>query len=161
MSAKLIGALLIFAAGALLFLQCRRQSRGELLFLQDMASALEQMEAAIRFRRLSMPDLLAEQTKRAYCGQVFTQVEQHMKSGSTLQDSWELAADAVPWKQGKSILAALELSGDAQRIGDNLRLAALSLRDLVCQRQAGRHERQKMILALTASGCGLLVILLL
>ena len=100
MSAKLIGALLIFAAGALLFLQCRRQSRGELLFLQDMASAMEQMEAAIRFRRLPMPDLLAEQTKRAYCGQVFTQVEQHMKSGSTLQDSWELAADAVPWKQG-------------------------------------------------------------
>lgn len=161
MSAKLIGALLIFAAGALLFLQCRRQSRGELLFLQDMASAMEQMEATIRFRRLPMPDLLAEQTKRAYCGQVFTQVEQHMKSGSTLQDSWKLAADAVPWKQGKSILAALELSGDAQRIGDNLRLAALSLRDLVCQRQAGRHERQKMILALTASGCGLLVILLL
>ena len=154
MSAKLIGALLIFAAGALLFLQCRRQSRGELLFLQDMAPALEQMEAAIRFRRLPMPDLLAEQTKRPYCGQVFTQVEQHMKSGSTLQDSWELAADAVPWKQGKSILAALELSGDAQRIGDNLRLAALSL-------QAKRHERQKMILALTASGCGLLVILLL
>ena len=98
MSAKLIGALLIFAAGALLFLQCRRQSRGELLFLQDMASAMEQMEAAIRFRRLPMPDLLAEQTKRAYCGQVFTQVEQHMKSGSTLQDSWELAADAVPWQ---------------------------------------------------------------
>lgn len=161
MSAKLIGALLIFAAGALLFLQCRRQSRGEILFLQDMASAMEQMESAIRFRRLPMPDLLAEQTKRAYCGQVFTQVEQHMKSGSTLQDSWELAADAVPWKHGKSILAALELSGDAQRIGDNLRLAALSLRDLVCQRQAGRHERQKMILALTASGCGLLVILLL
>lgn len=161
MSAKLIGALLIFAAGALLFLQCRRQSRGEILFLQDMASAMEQMESTIRFRRLPMPDLLAEQTKRAYCGQVFTQVEQHMKSGSTLQDSWELAADAVPWKQGKSILAALELSGDAQRIGDNLRLAALSLRDLVCQRQAGRHERQKMILALTASGCGLLVILLL
>ena len=102
MSAKLIGALLIFAAGALLFLQFRRQSRGELLFLQDMAPALEQMEAAIRFRRLPMPDLLAEQTKRPYCGQVFTQVEQHMKSGSTLQDSWELAADAVPWKQGKS-----------------------------------------------------------
>ena len=161
MSAKLIGALLIFAAGALLFLQCRRQSRGELLFLQDMASALEQMEAAIRFRRLPMPDLLAEQAKRPYCGQVFMQVEQRMKSGSTLQDSWELAADAVPWKQGKSVLAALELSGDAQRIGDNLRLTALSLRDLVCQRQAGRHERQKMILALTASGCGLLVILLL
>lgn len=161
MSAKLIGALLIFAAGTLLFLQCRRQSRGELLFLQDMASALEQMETAIRFRRLPMPDLLAEQAKRAYCGQVFMQVEQHMKSGSTLQDSWELAADTIPWKQEKSILAALELSGDAQRIGENLRLAALSLRDLACQRQAGRQEQQKMILALTASGCGLLVILLL
>ena len=49
---------MILAAGALLFLQIRRLNRAEVLFMRDMAAALEQMETAIRFRRLPMPDML-------------------------------------------------------------------------------------------------------
>ena len=57
---------MILAAGALLFLQIRRLNRAEVLFMRDMAAALEQMETAIRFRRLPMPDMLKEQEKRRY-----------------------------------------------------------------------------------------------
>ena len=58
MSLKFVGVLMILAAGALLFLQIRRLNRAEVLFMRDMAAALEQMETAIRFRRLPMPDML-------------------------------------------------------------------------------------------------------
>ena len=66
MSLKFVGVLMILAAGALLFLQIRRLNRAEVLFMRDMAAALEQMETAIRFRRLPMPDMLKEQEKRRY-----------------------------------------------------------------------------------------------
>ena len=50
MTARNLGVLLIFAAGVLLLLQLRRRSREEILFLQDMAAALEQAETSVRFR---------------------------------------------------------------------------------------------------------------
>jgi len=161
MSSKVIGALLILSAGGGLLVQLWRQGRAELLFLQDMASALEQMEAAIRFRRLPMPELLREQTERLYCGSMFSEILQYMERGEPLQNSWFLSARSIPWKQAVDALCALELSGDGQRIGENLRACADSLRGVLRHRQADKQQRRKMALALTASCCGLLVILLL
>ena len=161
MTCKLIGALLIFAAGGSLVTQSVRQRNRELRFLFDMAAALEQMETAIRFRMLPMPELLREQTAREYCGQCFLLIIQYMESGNTLQDSWAKSIRSVPWPQAKAILLPLELAGDTRRIGENLRACADSLRELLRQQQAQKRERQKMTLALTASACGLLVILLL
>ena len=108
---------MILAAGALLFLQIRRLNRAEVLFMRDMAAALEQMETAIRFRRLPMPDMLKEQEKRQYCGQAFAYVIQYMKSGKTLQDSWELSMKSILCERARDVLSALELSGDTQRLG--------------------------------------------
>ena len=161
MSSKVIGALLILGAGGGLLVQLWRQSRAEILFLQDMASALEQMEAAIRFRRLPMPELLREQVARQCCGGLFLQIIQNMKRGETLQNSWTLAARSIPWTQAADTLCALELSGDEQRLGENLRACADSLHAVLRCRQADKQQRQKMALAITASCCGLLVILLL
>lgn len=161
MSSKVIGAMLILGAGGGLLVQLWRQSRAEILFLQDMASALEQMEAAIRFRRLPMPELLREQAERPYCGSMFSFILHHMERGGPLQDSWILSARSIPWTQAADTLCALELSGDGQRIGENLRACADSLHALLRCRQADKQQRQKMALAITASCCGLLVILLL
>lgn len=161
MSSKWIGALLILWAGGLLITQLFRQGREELLFLQEMASALEQMESAIRFRRLPMPELLEEQAKRPCCGMVFSVTLQYMKRGKALQESWDLSAQSIPWAHPSQILSALELSGDGQRISENLRSCAGSLRAVLQRKQADRRQKQKMSLALTASCCGLLVILLL
>ena len=155
MSSKVIGALLILSAGGGLLVQLWRQGRAELLFLQDMASA------AIRFRRLPMPELLREQTERLYCGSMFSEILQYMERGEPLQNSWFLSARSIPWKQAVDALCALELSGDGQRIGENLRACADSLRGVLRHRQADKQQRRKMALALTASCCGLRVILLL
>ena len=161
MSSKVIGALLILSAGGGLLAQLWRQDRAEILFLQDMASALEHMEAAIRFRRLPMPELLREQMERPYCGNVFSLILRHMERGEPLQTSWALSARSIPWAQAANALCALELSGDGQRLGENLRACADSLRAVLRCRQTDKQQRQKMTLALTASCCGLLVILLL
>lgn len=161
MSSKLIGVLLILWAGGLLLAELFRQGREEILFLQDMASALEQMESAIRFRRLPMLELLQEQTKRARCGEVFSLTLDYMQRGEALQDSWAISVRSVPWAQAAEVLSALDLSGDGQRISENLRSCAESLQAVLRQRRADKQQRQKIALALTASCCGLLVILLL
>ena len=65
MTARCLGVLLIFSAGVLLLLQLRRRSREEILFLQDMAAALEQAETSVRFRspcRRSLPTSPEENT---------------------------------------------------------------------------------------------------
>ena len=84
-----------------------------------------------------------------------------MASGYTLQFAFSKAIRGIPWLQAAQALSALELSGDVQRISANLRSSAAAMRELLRQRQADSHEKQKLSLALTASGCGLLVILLL
>lgn len=161
MTCKLMGALLIFVAGGSLLVQLSRQRGREMRFLSDMAAALEQMESAIRFRRLPMPELLREQANRTYCGKCFLQAIQCMESGSTLQTSWVESVQTIPWPQAKTALLTLELTGDARRICENLRACARSLRELLHRERAEQREKQKMTLALTASACGLLVILLL
>lgn len=161
MTARCLGVLLIFAAGVLLLLQLRRRSREEILFLQDMASALEQAETSIRFRRQPMPEIIADQSGRKYCGRIFSQTAQNLASGYTLQSAWNGATREIPWPQAAQALSALELSGDVRRISANLRASAAAMRELLRQRQAESREKQKISLALTASGCGLLVILLL
>ena len=161
MTARYLGVLLIFAAGVLLLLQLRRRSREEILFLQDMAAALEQAETSVRFRCQPMPEIIADQSGRKYCGWIFTKTAQNMASGYALQSAFSKAIRGIPWLQAAQALSALELSGDVQRISANLRSSAAAMRELLRQRQADSHEKQKISLALTASGCGLLVILLL
>lgn len=161
MTCKLMGALLIFAAGGSLLAQLSRQRSREMRFLSDMAAALEQMESAVRFRRLPMPELLREQASRTYCGKNFFQVIQYMESGNTLQASWVESVRTIPWPQAKTALLSLELTGDVRRICENLRACARSLRELLHRQRAEQREKQKTTLALTASACGLLVILLL
>lgn len=161
MTYKLMGALLIFTAGGSLLVQLSRQRSHEMRFLSDMAAAMEQMESAIRFRCLPMPELLREQANRTYCGKYFLLVIHYMESGSTLQASWVESVRSIPWPQAKTVLLSLELTGDARRICENLRACARSLRELLRREQEEKREKQKMTLALTASACGLLVILLL
>lgn len=161
MTCKLMGALLIFAAGGSLLAQLSRQRSREMRFLSDMAAAMEQMESAIRFRRLPMPELLREQASRTYCGKCFLLIIQYMESGNTLQTSWIESVRTIPWPQAKTVLLSLELTGDARRICENLRACACSLRELLRRQREEQQEKQKTTLALTASACGLLVILLL
>ena len=106
-------------------------------------------------------ELLQEQAERSYCGSMFSLILQHMERGEPLQDSWILSARSIPWTQAADTLCALELSGDGQRLGENLRACADSLHAVLRCRQADKQQRQKMALAITASCCGLLVILLL
>lgn len=161
MIGKLLGALLICGAGAWGLEQKWRQGREEERFIADMAASLEQAETSIRFRRLPVPDILQEQVQRASCGSLYSEVIQHMKRGVPLQDSWTRSAAAVPYNAPKTILLTLEWSGDEERICLNLRRTAAQLRETLSQLTSQRKQTQKLSLALTASACGLLVILLL
>ncbi len=161
MIGKLLGALLICGAGAWGLAQKWRQGREEERFFADMAASLEQAESSIRFRRLPVPDILREQAGRTTCGWLYSQVIQHMKRGVPLQDSWTRCASAIPYNAPKTILLTLEWSGDQERICLNLRRTAAQLREALGQRTSQRKQTQKLSLALTASACGLLVILLL
>lgn len=161
MMGKLLGALLICGAGALFLLLKGRQSRAELRFIADMAAALEQMETSVRFRRLPVPELLREQSRRGDCGLYFDQVRIMLKSGLPLQESWVQAVGNIPWQRPREILLTLEWGGDTQRLCANLQRCGEEMRSLGREMQTLRREKQKLTLALTASACGFLVILLL
>ena len=161
MMGKFLGALLICGAGAWSLGQKWRQGREEERFFADMAASLEQAESSIRFRRLPVPDILREQAQRTTCGWLYFQVIQHMKRGVPLQESWTRSITDVPYKSPKTILQTLEWSGAEDRICLNLRRTAAQLRETLSQLTSQRKQTQKLSLALTASACGLLVILLL
>lgn len=161
MSTKLVGSLLIFASGVLLTLLVRKQQREEYMYLQDMASALEQMETAIRFYRQPLPDLIQNAAQRAHCGYTFSLLSQLLKREETLQNAWQDATRKIPWESARDVLSGLELAGDMQRVSTNLQAAAGTLREIMRQRQSRKQEQQKITMALAFSGCGLLVIILL
>lgn len=161
MMGKFLGALLICGAGAWSLGQKWRQGREEERFYADMAAALEQMETAIRFRHLPMPALLREQGERTACGFFFIHILQCMKRDMPLQISWIKSTENIPFEGLRTILLTMELTGDVSRLCANLRRCAEEVRQALRETAARRGQRQKLSLALTASACGLLVILLL
>lgn len=158
---KLIGVLLLGFAGASVFRKQIKKQKQEIHLIEDMAAAIEEMESAIRFRKLPMPALLEKEMGRPYCGKVFSNILQYLQIGIPLQTSWENSMEEIHQEDLRQAISALELSGDEQRVTANLQMCAKNLRTILHRRLLQKGQQQKMTLALTVSGFGLLVILLL
>lgn len=83
------------------------------------------------------------------------------EKGSTFTGVLDKICNRCPLQVPKTILQTLEWSGDEDRICLNLRRTAAQLREALSQFTSQHKQTQKLSLALTASACGLLVILLL
>ena len=157
---KFLGAVLILAAGGSFCWHHIRCQRQQVLAIQELIGALQQMETEIRWRNTSLPEAIGLQSERPYIGSAFAEILQGMKGEFPFQKVWESAFEALQPKQAAEIICRISLSGDAQQIMQSLHGCAAQLQEVCCQLQQSRKDGEKLYLAATFSGTGLLVILL-
>ena len=158
---KLLGGLLIMSAAAACVIKEQQREMRDRQMLEEMLCALGAMECAVRFRRISMPQILEEQAARPACGGYFKMAVDFLKSGITLQNAWKMAFDGFCMSEGRDELTRLEFSGDEQRLTENLRLCQERLRRVLGGMEREARNRGRLLAACALSGGGLLVILLL
>ena len=158
---KLLGGLLILCAAAECVIRERQQAARKRRLLGELLCALGDMESAVRFRRLSMPRILKEQAERPACGAYFEKTLEYLESGTTLQNAWESAFGELPGLRARETLTRLELSGDEQRVTENLHLCQERLGQVLAETERRDRDRSRVLAACALSGGGMLVILLL
>ncbi len=157
---KLLGCVLLAVGGGMLCVQRITAQRQTIRLLHDLASALESIEAAIRWQKLPIPRAVEQQKGRKLCGGSFCKMLRDMESGTTLHTAWINAFQTLLPEETAEILCSVEWSGDEAQITGNLAYAAQRLRTLACEKSARQSQAEKLYIALSVSGVGFLAILL-
>lgn len=158
---KATGALLVLAGSLYIAAADIRGRRRTLMLLQELAAALSEIEASIRWKRQLLPGVIAQQAERPLCGTYFAAVSEGLAQGLPLQSAWEKAFSPLQPRPAADCLCRTELSGDETHIMGNLHLTAESLRQLRQELHEGQRQEEKVRLGLLFSGAGMLIIFLL
>lgn len=154
-----LGSLLLLGGALWLWLGLVQAQRRQLRLLEELAASLEQMASAIRFRRETLPRLLAAQRQRPLAGPYYGAVLAALEEGISLPAAWRQGFAALSGEGGR-ILRRLEPEGDEQRILGELTWAAGELTELRKGLEQESRQREKLWFAGLFSGAGLLLILL-
>lgn len=155
------GAVLILLSAATYLLSAFRQRQKQEKLVQDILDAIEQIATLIRWENRPLPDSIERQTQRGSAGRYFEKVMQYLKSGMPLQTTWNQVFSAIKPEEVSTILCGVLLSGDSAFLQARLSNAAEQIRAFQRKTREIQRERQKLQTALTLSGAGLVVILLL
>ena len=158
MTGKLLGAALVLGAVLWAVLTRLRQRRQDTELLRQLSAALEDIAAAIRWQRRSLPQAIAAQGRYSLAGPYFRRVAAGLADGGPLQETWRQTFAALSVES--ALLTALELSGDEEKLTQGLLYTAAQLKERCRQRQAEQRQTAKLWLAGTLSAAGLLIILL-
>ena len=161
MITKSAGALLLLLGSGLVCVERIRRNRRQIALLHDLAAALESIEAAIRWQKLTLPCAIERQCNRELSGAFFQSVIVRLKEEETLHASWSEVFSAIEPPIGAELLSRMELSGDEVRITGELHLTAQQLRQEAEKSAARRAESEKLSVAVCVSAAGLITILLL
>jgi hypothetical protein len=157
---KLLGAAMILLGGGWAAAGEVRRKRREQAMLGELAAALRDMAAAIRWRKEPLPRVIRRQCARPLCGETFSAVLNKMESNCTLQDAWEeVFSEFTPKEAGACLRQAIPRGDEAHLLGA-LHLAQEQLERMRQERRERQREEERLRLALAFSGMGLLVILL-
>lgn len=157
---KWTGSFLLIGCTIWLCAQWIASRRRTIVLLRDLAAALESMEAAIRWQKTPLPQVISHQCSRDYSGPYFRSIQENLKSGLPLHKAWPAAFNDLQPEEAGAILRRLELTGDEVHITGALHLAAGQLRDVVQGYQQRQKEQEKLSVAVCVSGVSLLIILL-
>lgn len=160
---KLMGSLLVFAAGGLVWWIQQRERRRKETVLADLASLLRQMQEEIRMMRTPMPELFQKLEKR--CGQdvsaVFRAMSGAVEQGAEVTTVWRRSVCALPVDERTSdLLCKLDFCGDEEKLCKELSFTAYEMAKCAETLESSRREDGKRTSALCFSGAALLVILL-
>ena len=156
---KLLGAALIAAAALWAFTAHQRRALWLTQLLRELAAALDAMAAAIRWQKKPLPDILSAMQRYPLAGGYFHRVEKLLQVGMPLQKAWHLVFSTLPAEAEPA--AALELTGDEEKLTAALLYATRQLKDTCRRRGEQQKQSTKLWLAGLLSAAGLLIILLL
>ena len=129
--------------------------------VQDLLSALENIETAIRWKKQALPDTISAQTNRRYAGSYFRQVSELLQSDTTLQTAWERTFCLIEPEELSKILCAISFMGDSTFLIGQLSFAAEEIKSYQSQKRAGQATRRKLKVTAALSIAGVIIILLL
>lgn len=160
---KLMGSLMVFAGGGLVWwIQLRERQRVRNV-LMDLALVLRRMQEEVRMMRTPMPELFQKLEKQ--CGPDVSAVLRSMsdaaKNGTEVKVIWRTSVLALPINErARDILCGLDFSGDEEKLCKELSFAAYEMAKYAETMESNRKEEGKRTTALCFSGAALLVILL-
>ena len=162
---KLLGSVLVFGGGALVWRMQVTACRRELALLSDLLSALGRMAEEIRMTRTPLPSLLDKlgRGRSAAVNTFFKSVADAARQGLPVSLAWRDAAAALPLsdeEQAALLEAGTCLGGDEASVCRGLALAQAQLSRSLEEKRHRRPEREKRATALSFSAAALLVILL-
>ena len=158
---KLAGGALIFAAALQFCVKQYREKVSLFRLLRDVSAALEDMQSAIRWQRLPLPEVLETQgNTRPYVGKYFSATVESMKGGIPLQNAWENEFSNIEPRELGAILEQIELTGDQTHLLRQLAAAQEHLEAFSREQHQAQRERERLRLAASFSAAGLLAILL-
>ena len=157
---KTAGIILVLAGSTWIAAADLCSRRKALTLLQELAAALNEMEACVRWKRETLPNIIAQQTERPLCGAYFSVVLDGLQGGLTMESAWKQAFAQLQPREAGECLCRVELCGDEQHLMGNLHLASETLRQLRREWKENQREEEKLHLAMVFSGAGMLIILL-
>ncbi len=160
MIGKLLGGVLLAVGGGVLCVGRIKKTRSEIALLQDLSAALENMEAVIRWQKLTLPQAIEKQCSRDASGGYFCKIQDALKSELPLHSVWRQTFLGSEISEIAETCGQMELTGDEVRITGELHLAAYRLRQAAERGNACRSESEKLCVAVCASAVGILTILL-
>lgn len=158
MTGRLAGGALVLGAALWTALSALRQRRRETELLEQLSAALEDMASRIRWQRSTLPETIAAQRRYPLAGVYFRDVSALLTQDVPLRNAWHQAFAPLP--VGGEVLAALELSGDEEKLTGSLLYAAARLKERCACRRAEQRQKAKLWLSGALCLAGLLVILL-
>ena len=159
---KLLGSVLVSAAGAFVCLGWRRETRRVTALLWQLSAALEAMADEIRLEQTPVFRLL-DKTARSYEAGGFFRKVGLLGREAGLAAAWHMAAEELPLpQQARQSLgeAAGMLAGDEEQVCRGLNRAASALRKEHRRRQERAADAERKSAALCLSGAAMIIILL-
>ena len=160
---KLLGSVLVFIGGGLVWhLQWKERHRRRRLLI-DLVSVLRRMQEEIRMARTPLPELLVGLAKNCGrdCSEFLCTVADAASRGDALSAAWRTGCEELPLRRREQeVLMDLSLYGDEEKVCKGVSVAIYELAKCAAEAEQSRLEEEKRATALCFSGAALLVILL-
>lgn len=156
---KLLGAVCILLGGCWSYFSYLIAQRRALALLWDTSEALELLKSSVRWKKIPVPQGIAQLSRRDPSGVYFKKVLEYLESNMPLQQAWCNGFSDFPGESGDAI-RAMEWGGDEAQV-----LGALSYlsRFIRAQGEVQREElrrRQKLSAVATLCLSGMLIVIL-
>lgn len=160
---KTAGTLSVLLGGLALRAALVRAGRDELRLLRALAASLTLLTRQISATLAPLPRLLRQGDWPREAESFFLMILDGLADGSSIEQSWRAAAQAMPLRENERALLAAPsevLRGDEEPLLRALRAAAEAMEAAAREKAARRGEQERLITAVCVSGTLMLLLVI-